>query len=283
MREKFTQLLPLVVFTSAAVIGVGLVAAAWLISLGETPVREIVSFLLWGGVGTIAAGQIISLFHVRRIGRTLKAAFGLSHSWLSREVVLVAVFFLLAGLSAVVLGTAWGQNVWTILLPAATVFGVAAVAAMGFVYQLRGQIGWQGTAQFLAAPISTIFLASAIAGACRHTDLQPARVLFWLFLVFDALITILRYRQFMRAGGQPHTYTFPRFRYLAGIAIWIRLLLADVFGAVVFLMMAPLTAVLIVVAVLLDRTAFYLGAAQHTPKAEFARIKEERMRDAARG
>jgi len=276
MENRFSTLVPLLIFTWAIIVSVGVVfasAAAIFSGAGDWPDLPTA---LWWSAALACAGLLISFLHLGRAGRAFKAAFGFTHSWLSREAVLAALFTVSIIVSAAAL---WLAYEWTAaLLALAAALGLATALAVGFVYRLPGQEGWSGVENALGPIITTLYLSSAILLGCIGA--AWSHWIFWPLLVIDLALAILRRRRF--ACLKTVSPLFPALQAPTRRIYLARLLVGSALAAA-FVFIAPwFVPYLVVAATLMDRFALYAGTAQASPKDEVARVKRERMERAAR-
>jgi DMSO reductase anchor subunit len=256
---------PLVVFTTLAIMGAGLLATplvAWLAAGSPAPAARAVRL----GVLLLGAGLAVSTAHLGRPFRAPLAAAGVGRSRLSAEVVVAGV--------ALMLGIA------TALLPDATpVLGfttataaLAFLIALGLVYALPGQQTWRGATAWM--PLSGGLLFSPIALAVTREEIGTAlTAAIAVLLACDTALLVMRYRSLERpqarlAPSYPHIFARRRPMLAA------RFLLVDILPACGLLAGLPsIAAGLLGLGILIDRVAFYGFASQHTTEAEVQRVE----------
>jgi DMSO reductase anchor subunit len=256
---------PLVVFTTLAIMGAGLLATplfAWAIAGTPAPAA---GALPWGTL-LLGAGLAVSLAHLGRPLRAPLAPLGLGRSRLSAEIVCAGVA-LAAGSAAAVF-----HYVSPVLDIVAALAAVAFLLTLGLVYSLPGQITWRGAA--VGMPLSSGLGFGAVSLAGLWGDAMVAvGALAAVALAVDTGLLVLR----RAAIAYPRAALSPRYP-----AIFARrqLLLAARFGLVDILpgicLLAGLpkgAAGLLALGILVDRLAFYGLASQHTTEAEVARIE----------
>lgn len=276
------QIWPLWGFTSGLVIAAGLVGAAAAGVFRAGPDPGISKILLWTGFGLAGLGLAVSLLHLGRISRFLKAVTGLRHSWLSREVIVGAGFVALSFLSALAVENKVTVYWTSTLLSAAAVMGFLTCLSIGFVYRLPGQLSWSGWPQLLAPPVPALVIAAAVAAAWFDPFSTVTVMLFWAALIVDSVLFIIRYAIFVSIGRNRHVLVFPKSVPYVHWLFWGRIAAGNLLAAASMMLQPVLAPVWVMAAVPLDRAVFYMSAAQSTPAAEVSRIREERMRAAAR-
>ncbi len=257
---------PLVVFTTLAIMGAGLLTTpvvAWFAAGATNPAAGAVRL----GVLLLGAGLAVSTAHLGRPFRAPLAAVGIGRSRLSAEIVV-------AGL-ALVLGIA------TALLPDATpVLGIATSAAalaflvtLGLVYALPGQQTWRGAVVWMPLSGGLLFSPVALAATSEgiRTALDAATA---VLLACDIALLVLRYRSL--AGPEaPLAPRYPTFFARRDPILVSRLALVDILPAGCLLAGLPSVAAgLLALGILVDRIAFYGFASQHTTEAEVGRVEQ---------
>jgi DMSO reductase anchor subunit len=257
---------PLVVFTSLAVAGAGLVAAS---SGFELVYRHASPGALATGTVLLAAGLVVSLVHLGQTRRAPLALRGAGRSALSNEVLLAGLALAAAALSA-------GLDLAGAHAPGA-VFTAGAINALllvsiGLVYRVRGQRTWGGFSAL--TPLSGGLAFGAIAvqsmtvagGAFRGT---------LVLLAIDALVFLRRWRDVAGIAlpdAVPAQAVFARRDQLLGA----RFFLLDVVpGLLLVAWPTPLAAVVAAAGLCVDRVAFYGLALPHTTEHEIAGVEEQ--------
>lgn len=257
---------PLVVFTTLAITGAGLLATplvAWLAAGSTVPAAGAVRL----GVLLLGVGLAVSTAHLGRPFRAPLATVGIGRSRLSAEVVVAGSTLLLGVVSA--------------LLPQASpVLGVTTAAAalaflvtLGLVYSLPGQQTWRGAAAWM--PLSGGLLCSAIALAATWEEIGTALgAATAVLLACDTALLVLRYRSLERPQERltpSHPQIFARRQPMLAA----RFLLVDLLPACGLLAGVPsIAAGLLGLGIFVDRVAFYGFASQHTTEAEVQRVED---------
>jgi|WetSurMetagenome_2_1015567.scaffolds.fasta_scaffold93254_1 DMSO reductase anchor subunit len=276
---------PLVIFTTLAILGAGLLTAP-LAALFPTPISSHVASGTFGpttllGTLLLAAGLLISLAH---LGRPLRAPLALARfgrSRLSTEIVAVSAVLAAALVIMLVPGLPPGAS----LVPA--VLALVFLVALGRVYDLPGQDVWRGAAAWtpLTMGVWVGAIAATAAGVCHP-------VLAWLAVLGDISVVAASAGTPWRAGTPEATHGVAAsigMQRRAGTPAathetatgrkarptrWLRLALADILPAVLLAVGLPIPALAVLaVGVLADRISFYTHASQHTTEAEIEQIE----------
>ncbi len=277
MDERYSHLVPLIVFTTLVSWAAALVLAA---AAGGTQAPVPAALVL--GILAVAA----SLLHLGRKLRAPLALAGVARSWLSREVALTVGFVALTGAVAW-MGRRGADAAWVRLtLVLAAVIGLAAVIAIGRLYHLHGQTGWQGTAQRLGPVTSTLAAGTAVWLAVAGVQAPTlALVAFLVLVALDAYLAHLRRRhlfELVRKENPRPTYPRPA---RAGLKTFTPRFLLSILAAASALLLSGAwlwgTVVLLGAMILLDRLVFYAGAARTTPRIALEEIRKQRLEEAA--
>jgi anaerobic dimethyl sulfoxide reductase subunit C (anchor subunit) len=171
--------IPLMIFTLLAQMAIGAFWSILLISLllGNDPAaaQAILGPLL--SVGVVLLGAVFaSLFHLGKPKQAWRALGHLRKSWLSREILFLAVFgilwSLLFGLSLFQVGT---LLIWKVLAVIAGSCGLADLYCMQRVYQLRCIPAWNQARTLLEFAISSVGLGALLTGALLPVHLQVGK------------------------------------------------------------------------------------------------------------
>jgi DMSO reductase anchor subunit len=272
---------PLVVFTTLAIMGAGLLAAP-LVAAIVLPARAeawaIAANLRLLGTALLAAGLVVSLAHLGRPQRAPLALARAGRSRLSNEIVLASVT-----LAAGMFGSAF-PHLSHLSFAASLLASAAAVAflvSLGLVYALPGQLAWRGAV--VASPlilgvgfgvlglVSSWNPASAGFQAAAGLDARLAiGAAAATFLGADVSLFLVRKRRAMRRTEASSGPAMGASRVLE-----VRFLLVDVLPACLLLAGLPKGAAgFLGLGILVDRLAFYQFAAQHTTEGEISRVEE---------
>jgi len=166
----------LVAFTvlAQAAVGMTLVTAAMAaggVTLGRSFRRVIIAKL-----ALMAAALLFSFLH---LGDATRAIYAVSHwrnSWLSREVLLAAIFIGLLCLTLVVGARGrTGARPFGVLLAVTVLIGVALVTVMARVYMVPTVPSWHGPSTPIAFAVTTVLLGAStmlvMLGPGTATDL----------------------------------------------------------------------------------------------------------------
>jgi DMSO reductase anchor subunit len=257
---------PLVVFSTLAVMGAGLLTTpllAWATAGVPAPAA---GALPWGVV-LLGAGLVVSLGHLGRPARAPLAVRRIGQSRLSTEVVLAGAA-LAAGATGALL-----PYVSPALDIAVGVVAAAFLVALGLVYNLPGQQTWRGAVVWMPLSSGVGFGAVVLAGMWGEATAAIGAVAA-VILAADTVLLVLRRLAvaYARAALAPrHPLLFARRHALLGA----RLLLVDVLpGLCLFGGLPKAAAGMLGLGILVDRLAFYGLASQHTTEAEVARIED---------
>lgn len=249
MRNSFDEW-PLVVFTTLAILGAGLLMAP-LIAVLVGPAAAAGAGLLLPGAALLAAGLVVSLAHLGQPQRAPLALARAGRSRLSTEILLASAALAAGALAAVF--PYWSPV--TTLLPAVLALGF--LVTLGLVYNLPGQLAWRGS--IAASPVVLGVGFGALALGANDGSFASVAPVAAICLATDVVLFLVRRR---RTGGAA---AVPAFRFL----------LVDVLPGCLILAGLPKGAAgALGLGILLDRLSFYLSAAQHTTEAEIARIED---------
>jgi DMSO reductase anchor subunit len=268
-RSRFNRAgdLPLILFTSLALMGAGAMAALFAAGLAVEAATRPPESAVVIALALIGGGLVISLAHLGRKRRMPLALRGLTRSPLSLEVVLAAAT---TGLLAARL--LLGPDASRILEPLASFTSLLLLIAIGLVYRLGGQLTWRGAA--LPAPL----VSGLLWGVLLHATLGTVAVegissVVYLLVAFDIVLTERRWNTIERKSGIGEARdgrALTRRRSL----LMLRVATVDLIGAGCFLLALPFVSLVGVTAgVFIDRYAFYALGIQHTTGAEIARIE----------
>jgi DMSO reductase anchor subunit len=256
---------PLVVFTTLAITGAGLLATpllAWLVAGTPAPAAGAVR---WGAL-LLGASLVVSLTHLGQPVRALRVPRGLGHSRLSAEVATAGLAFALGIVTSML------PYVSPVLDVATAAAALALLVTLGLVYSLAGQQTWRGAVAWL--PLSSGFGFTAVSLAAIWGEAVVAiGAVAAVALAADTGLLILR----RLALVWPKTPLAPRYPSLFDRRHWLlaaRLVLVDILPGGFLLAGRPGTATaLLALGIFTDRVAFYGLASQHTTESEIQRIE----------
>jgi DMSO reductase anchor subunit len=228
----------------------------------------------------LAIGGAVATLHLGRRDRAALALAGLGRSWLSREVVAVALLAASTGgaLLLELIGAHLQQGpiarAGAALAVMCLITGLLTAITIGKVYDLQGQTAWRGPAQWLSPPVIALLLATVLAPAA----LVPAAL---VLLGADALLLALRLVAARRRHHHGPPARFPGLTGMIRALNLVRIALVPAAAISVLLGWHLGASPLIVAMLLIDRTCLYAGPARSTPATEMASLKQERMQRAA--
>lgn len=268
--------LPLVLFSSFAMMGAGSVGALPLLWLAGGGVRWPGEAMAVTAISLLACGLLLSLSHLGRKRRMPLAILGLYRSPLSLEVGLVGVT--IAALSGVLL---FGSHSALLFWLIAVIVSLLLLIVIGLVYRLKGQATWRGVA--IVTPLTTGLLWGLLLHATFTTiSMEMFRPIVYLFIALDFAVTVLRWNTIERRGSTGEARNQAAFARRRVLFI-VRSMTIDLFGVGALLLFGPAVALISVsVGVLIDRYSFYALGVQLTTEAEVARI-ESIIRKGTRG
>ena len=255
---------PLVWFTTLAIAGAGMIAAAaWHLPSALTSG----ALGLTAGTLALAAGLLVSMLHLGRRSRALLAARGTGRSHLSGEIVLAGAT-LAVGLGMLAMYSQAQRE--PLARTAAGAIAVLFLLSIGRVYRLKGQRTWRGASILL--PLTTgLVCGEVFLWAVGDATFSEASVAGWL-IPFDVVLFALRWRMLVRtvSAGVPRRVEAGRIHRLCAA----RLLIFDLLPFVLLQMNeAPVAFVAVAGGLVLDRWLFYALASQHTTDAEIASVE----------
>ena len=254
----------LVVFTSLAIAGAGLVSASAYFELRDGLAG---APAMASGAGLLAAGLAVSLGHLGQKRRAGLAVRGAGRSALSNEALLAG---LALGAAVVAAGLGLRGAPSPFATAAAGVLNAAFLVSIGLVYRVGGQRTWQGFSA--ATPLTGGLAFGAIA---LQTLAVPGGVFTatLLLIAIDALLFSQRWRDVV---GIPHSdemlanpWQVRRTPLLAA-----RFFLLNVIPFFLLAMSpTPLAALVAAAGLLVDRFSYYALAVQHTTEHEVATVE----------
>jgi DMSO reductase anchor subunit len=257
---------PLVVFTSLAIAGAGLVSASAYFEL----VPGLVSpSAVAAGAVLLAAGLAVSLGHLGQKRRAGLAVRGAGRSALSNEALFAGVALAVAVIVAV-MGLSGSRA--PVLTAAAGAVNAAFLVSVGLVYRVRGQRTWQGFSAATPLTGGLAFGAIAVQTTAGSGDVYLGTL---LFIAIDALLFSQRWRGIVGIAFSERMLADPwharRTQLLAA-----RFFLLD---AIPFFLLAasptPLAIPVAAAGLLVDRFSFYVLALQHTTEHEIAGVEAQ--------
>jgi DMSO reductase anchor subunit len=265
-RANFFHEWPLVVFTTLAIMGAGLLATPLVAWLAAGTTASAAGAVRWGAL-LLGAGLAVSTAHLGRPFRAPLASLGIGRSRLSAEIVVAGIALLLGIVTALL------RNAPLVLGFTTAAAALAFLVTLGLVYALFGQQTWRGAVAWM--PLSGGLLFSPIALAATREEIgTPLGAAIAVLLTCDTALLVLRYLSLERPQERlapSHPQIFARRRPMLAA----RFLLVDILPAGCLLAGLPsIAASLLAVGLLVDRVAFYGFASQHSTEAEVERVEQ---------
>ena len=165
----------LIFMTVLTQLSVGAFVTIWLLQLLGGPTRLGRAALVSLAVGGIALAA--ATFHLGRPAYAYRAVRMWRRSWLSREVLLVGAFSLVATVYSALLWFALPGSAWAGGLT--VVIGMAGVTASACIYRVPARPAWNTRYTLLqfnltAAILGPLFVAAAVTGATRSLAIAAA-------------------------------------------------------------------------------------------------------------
>jgi DMSO reductase anchor subunit len=256
---------PLVVFTTLAIMGAGLLAtplAAWL-AAGTT--ASATGAFRWGAL-LLGAGLAVSIAHLGRPLRAPLASLGIGRSRLSAEIVVAGIALLLG------IATALFPHVSPALDFATAAAALAFLVALGLVYSLPGQQTWRGAVVWM--PLTTGLGFSVVSFAAMWSGpLVAIGVAAVGILAADAALLTVR-RVSLTVARTPLAPKYPSAFARRDPILVSRLALIDVLPPCFLLAGLPAVAAgLLGLGIFVDRVAFYGFASQRTTEAAVEQVE----------
>lgn len=248
--------LPLVFFT---VLTQGAVGAFILLLIGGTlghitPKRMAIG--LFASVCVFGLGVVMGIFHVGQPLRALNMLFRVGHSPMSNEIVLSAIFSMVAGIAALgLLLNRGATKLFTVMAWLAAIIGVVFIIAIPQIYQLPTVPAWRTswtTAMMVLTPFIGGGALAAALGVRRLGAIISIVAIVVSFCLRPSYLSEIIMADGALASAQSSWFTAQAILLAAGAA-----------GALVFLRTksAPTllfaSAAVVIVAELVGRIAFY--------------------------
>lgn len=268
---------PLVVFTSLAIAGAGIVTVDNV--LRDTARAAVSTPALTAGVALQALALLLSMLHLGRIDRAPLAPRRIGRSPLSNEVV-VAGAALAASAALLVLG--WRESAPGGMRLLASALCAGYLTAIGRVYAVPGQLTWTGAASITPIFAGCAFGAVLIQALAVAPDGVPRDVA--AVLGIDAVIFVLRWQETAVVDGSAAGRVAGPFWLRRHQWLLARVLLLDVVPfALLLASPTPLVIVVAAAGLVVDRVAFYGLAVQQTTEREIGRVDDEIRRASSGG
>lgn len=258
---------PLVVFTTLAIMGAGLLTTPFIAWTSGQPVAA-VQPVLWWAPFLIVGGVLVSQAHLGQPWRASLAARGLGTSRLSAEIV---VLVLLVGPAMLLVARPHSSE---ILPPLSAALALVFLLTLGAVYALRGQEAWRGAVAFTPLTLGLGFGALALSATWDGAILTVGSVAAVILAADTALVIVRRFA--LMYPKRPMAPAYPPLFARRHQLLTARVVLADLLpGLFVFASLPALATTSLALGLLVDRVAFYGLAAQHTTEAEIAAVEGE--------
>ena len=224
-------------------------------------------------------GVAISLFHLGRKEKFLRAIVGVRHSWLSREVIVASAFAISAGAVFIFVNTGQAAILIDLAAAAAVISALIMTWTIGMVYNLSGRFTWEGF-PYLMAPFMSALLLSYWIILFNTMPKIWLKLLFLIIWLFDFLMALLRTKTFRRLLDNKYRFEFPHLILFTRVGYMARLILTFCLIAGVLLSLKRIVLFIIIANIILDRLCFYAGTVGVSPRSEIAFQKAERMKEA---
>ena len=187
----FRKTWPLIAYTVFVQFSVGLclfsAANQWLSIDGAASGSNRMALLV--AVLLLAVGLLLSFFHLGSPFRAYRALSNIKSSWLSREILVSVILFVL--LFACYAADGDGQT-HPLLLATATLVGLITILVMASAYYKTGRIGWATLRTYVLFLISTVVLGAAgTAVAAASLDPNAAGAPFKSALILALLALVV--------------------------------------------------------------------------------------------
>lgn len=283
MDKSFKDMIPLLLFT----IGAGLASALMIgLVISRLTGKEIVSmekYFLWGFI-TITVGILISLFHLGKKRIFYHSILGMTHSWLSVEVIAAS---LLGGVYFVGYGSLKFDIIRidpTVILMIGGILSLVLSLTIGLVYDLESRGSWEGWPNTLSA-LSTPLLLGILLATVWNKDISSG-LFFYLIWGVDSVLASARFLRFLKISKERGGFVFGHLQAIPKVAIIIRLLLSLFIlreflydtsgkGGLGLIIMG-------IILIILDRVILYTSVTEQSAGYEMTRLKNERMKEALR-
>lgn len=273
MDKKFSDLIPLVIFTSFMTVATGLICGVTLMQIIEP--EMIFSFKNIHIISSISiVGFSASFLHLTKKLRAVRAIFGLKTSWLSREIFFGSLF--LGVLSIIYLNAFLSFNLsLNLLFPIASILALITVFCVGMVYNLRSQISWAGSLNLYSPFISAILLGTTYYQSQMDSSYLPVIIL----LATDFYFFTKRYKLLLSKKNQK-IFHFPYLIIASIVYLQIRGIITILLLPLLFILeFVPFY--LVGVLIVIDRITFYSSAIQINPNCGIAQVRNRILQQAS--
>lgn len=275
MQNKFSEYIPLVVFTALITISAGFAIGAVLTIL-KTGNTEIVRFELLASFILGVISVLTSFVHISQKERSVAALKGITHSWLSKEILFVSGFvFLLFVLNLVYYAKYDGKIIIDVLLVLTLLFSFLSTLSIGMVYNLSSQETWKGMQNIFSMSVTSLIFGFLILGENFNNSIFYFVI--WLIIIIDILLYIIRYKKFSFYKKNLSQFNFPE---LLSKLSWVypaRAVLSLFFIAAFLFRGLNISLLILGIIIFTDRFTLYMGTVQITPHKEIMLEREKRM------
>ena len=272
MDKKFSDLIPLVIFTSFMTVASGLMCGLTLMQLFEPEmIFSFENLHIISGITLFGFGA--SFFHLSKKLRAVRALFGMKKSWLSREIFFGSIFMFLLLLTFINEYLSLGIHL-NILFSLAAITSLITVYCVGMVYNLDVQLSWKGSLNLLSPFVSATLIATTYYQSQMDSSYIPVILLLALdFYYFMKRYKLLLTKKNLTSFHFPHLI-IPSIVYLQirGIITFLLLPLLLILGFVPFYLPGIL--------VVIDRITFYSSAIQINPEKGISRVRNKILEQA---
>lgn len=272
MDKKFSDLIPLVIFTAFMTVSSGLVCGITFIQLFES--EMIFSFKnLHIITGISLAGFAASFLHLTKKFRAVRGMAGLTSSWLSREILFGSLF--IGVLFLIYLNNYLNLSLsLDLLFTLATLFSLLTVFTIGMVYNLDAQLSWSGNLNLYSPFVSALLLATTFYQSQIDSSYLPVII----FLAADFYFFTKRYKLLLSKKNLK-IFHFPNLVIPSIVYLQIR--------GVITILLLPLLLILqfipfylVGILIIIDRITFYSSAIQINPDCDISQARNRILQNA---
>lgn len=277
MNSNFREVISLVIFTALVIISGGIFIGS---AFSDYFIGYQISFLnkyIFAFVLTVIA-MGVSFSHIANKSRSVKAASGIFHSWLSREIIFINA---LLGSSALLIFSNYYPQYYSFILKPLTgfltiLFSILSVLAVGKVYSLESQKTWKGFNNYIT-PLNSALLLASVSSYYSIGFIFIKFIAFGLFFT-DFLLSIAHYRKFYKHYKTPEVFIFPTMVNFTSQLYQIRKIIFIVL-LVIFYSDTFYALILAGLMIVTDRFIFYAGAVQILPVKDVAEVRKQKLDD----
>jgi DMSO reductase anchor subunit len=260
---------PLVVFSTLAIAGAGVMAASPLQQALGTSMGVERQTLALRAAAVMAAGLLVSLGHLGRKRRAPYVSRRVGSNWLSTEVALAGATIIVAASLAVF---PYDTPATRSLTWVGGVLAAAFLLSLGLVYRLPGQLTWGGPT-FLTPLVLGLAVGVVVQASPMHVVTLDRLARLAVVLAADGVILAVRWS---RVATLPPS-RFPQYPAIYGSRhSWLaaRAMLVDVLPMIMAAMEQRVAcAASLGLGLLVDRLTFYGLAVQLTTESEISGVE----------